>query len=262
MAPKDTRLVRIVRIGRDGIRTLSDPVIVETPVTIFLNDVELVTLMCSPSHLDELAAGFLFTEGVISGRRDIAKIAVDNNEGAVWLVTKGRRKRFDELLSRRLITTGCGRGLSFHDPTMDKKLEVRSDLRIQPVQITALMREFQQRSDLYRLTGGAHSAAVCLPSGVVIAREDIGRHSAVDKALGRCVLDGTSTTDAVLVTSGRISSEMIVKAARADMPVIVSKSAPTALAVSLAKDFGITLVGFVRGTRMNVYSHPERADRS
>ncbi len=250
--------MRIIRIRGAEIRTLSDSVVVESPVTIFLNDVELVTLMCSPNHLDELATGFLFTEGVISGKKDIVKIVVDEGEGVVWLNTKGSRKRVRDLLSRRTITTGCGRGLSFHDAATDRRLRVRSNLKVRPEQLAGLMRGFQRESQLFRQTGGVHSAAVCRPSEVVVTREDIGRHSAVDKVLGRFILDGTKTSDTILLTSGRMSSEMIIKAARAGVPIVASRSAPTALAVKLAKDFGITLVGFVRGTRMNVYAHPER----
>ncbi len=255
---KDTKMVHIVRI-RDGRRqTLSDPVVLESPVTIFLNDVELVTMMCSPDHLDELAVGFLLAEGVVLRAEDIKGVTVDDAESVVWVSTKGKRRRVDDLLSRRLITTACGRGMSFHDASSDKKLRVHSEFHIKPGNLTALMGEFQRMSELYRRTGGVHSAALCRPPEFLAVREDIGRHNAVDKVLGRCALDGVSIRDTLLITSGRISSEMVVKAARGNIPIIVSKSAPTALAVSLAKDFGVTIVGFARGARMNIYSVPQR----
>ena len=257
-ARNETAHTRILRISGGERTNLRDTIVLENPVTIFLNDIELVTLMCSPTHLDELAAGFLFTEGVISGKKDIKSVVADEAEGVVWIVTNGRRKSVRNLLSRRLITTGCGRGLSFHDSSEGKKLRVHSRLKMAPGQLTVLMKELQAGSTLYKLTGGVHSAAICDETHVLALREDIGRHSAVDKVLGHCVLNGLSTEDAILVSSGRISSEMVIKAARANIPMIVSKSAPTHLGVALAKEFGITLAGFVRGSRMNIYSNRSR----
>jgi FdhD protein len=255
---KETAQRRILRIAGGRRTTPKDTLVLESPVTIFLNDVELVTLMCTPTHLDELATGFLFTEGIIKGRQDIKSVTADEEEGVVWMVTNGRRKSVRDLLSRRLITTGCGRGLSFHDSSEGKELNVHSRLKVTPGQLVALMKEFQRRSDLFRRTGGVHSAAVCDTTRVLVLREDIGRHSAVDKAIGHCVLNGLNTDDTILVSSGRISSEMVIKAARANIPMIASKSAPTHLGVSLAKEFGITVAGFVRGSRMNIYSNRSR----
>ena len=257
-AASETKQMRILRISKGEKSPIDDTVVLERPATIFLNDAELVTLMCSPTHLEELAVGFLFSEGVIEGKQDLQSVVADEDEGVVWVATKGRKKSVRDLLSRRLITTGCGRGLSFHDASSNVGLKVRSKLTVPPEDLIALMSEFQRMSELYRLTGGVHSAAVCDSKGVLELSEDIGRHSAVDKVLGRCILGGVSTADRILITSGRISSEMLVKAARANIPIIVSKSAPTDLGVSLAKSFGITLAGFVRGSRMNIYSNPKR----
>lgn len=253
--PAETRPLRIVKVGNGARRTLRDIVIRESPVTIFLNDVELVTFMCSPKDLEQLAVGFLYSEGVIKDSADLVDVLADYDEGVVWVKTKGRKKRVGDLLSRRLITTGCGRGLSFHDSSLEGKgLRIRSRLKTSAGELIALMGEFQKRSTLYKLTGGVHSAALCDETGILVLKEDIGRHSAIDKVLGESLLRGIRTDDRILVTSGRISSEMLIKAARAHIPIVLSKSAPTDLGVGLAKEFGITLVGFVRGTRMNVYS--------
>lgn len=237
-------------------------VVRESPVTIFLNDVELATFMCSPRDLEQLAVGFLYTENVISGGDDINDVIADEREGVVWVKTRDRRRSGRDLLSRRLVTAGCGRGLSFNDISSGgKTLRVRSAVKVSPGELMALMREFQRRSDLYRRTGGVHSAALCEPSGVLVLKEDIGRHNAVDKVVGECVMNRLDMSDRILATSGRISSEMLIKAARANIPIVLSKSAPTDLGVSLAKDFGITLVGFVRGSRMNVYSNVGRISK-
>ncbi len=256
-AKRPTRQMRILKTSAAGTHAVYDTLVLETPITIFLNDVELVTLMCSPTNLEELAVGFLFTEGVIAGKRDIRSVVSDYDEGAVWLSTKGPKKKTRDLLSRRLITTGCGRGLSFRDAS-GIKLRVHSRLKIRADGLFALMRDFQRRSELFKQTGGVHSAALCDSSGILVLREDIGRHSAVDKVIGHCILAEMPMKDTILVTSGRISSEMLIKAARAGIPLIMSKSAPTVLGVSLAKEFGVTLVGFVRGSRMNIYSDRKR----
>jgi FdhD protein len=261
-AGEETRKIGITRISRGTRRGLSDLVVRESPVTIFLNDVELATFMCSPRDLEQLAVGFLYTENVISGGDDINDVIADEREGVVWVKTRDRRRSGRDLLSRRLVTAGCGRGLSFNDISSGgKTLRVRSAVKVSPGELMALMREFQRRSDLYRRTGGVHSAALCEPSGVLVLKEDIGRHNAVDKVVGECVMNRLDMSDRILATSGRISSEMLIKAARANIPIVLSKSAPTDLGVSLAKDFGITLVGFVRGSRMNVYSNVGRISK-
>jgi FdhD protein len=120
------------------------------------------------------------------------------------------------------------------------------------------MKRFQHSSEVFRTTGGAHSAALCREGEIVVFAEDIGRHNAVDKIFGRCLLDSIGTDGGVIVTSGRISSEILLKVGKRNIPILISKSAPTDLGVKLADDLGITLVGFVRGRRMNIYTHSWR----
>ena len=251
----ETRRLDILRISGTGAVKERDLVVRETPVTIFLNDVDLVTLLSSPKDLEYLAVGFLFAEGLIKGRKDIKSIFADKKDGVVWVETVGGKKLRDNILAKRFITTGCGKGLSFIDsPKYRKGLKSSSDLRMQASKVALLMKEFQERSQVYRKTGGVHSAGLANARGVVAFNEDIGRHNAIDKILGECVLKGVKTDGLILMTSGRVSSDLLVKAARARIPIIVSRSAPTDLSVKLARDLGITLVGFARGSRMNVYS--------
>jgi FdhD protein len=120
------------------------------------------------------------------------------------------------------------------------------------------VKEFQHRSQIYRTTGGVHSAVLCDTGNIIVFSEDIGRHNAVDKIFGECILNGITTDDRIIITSGRVSSEIVLKIARRNVPIIVSKSAPTDLGVRLADNLGVTLVGFVRGRRMNVYTHAGR----
>ena len=255
----ETRRLDILRIAETGAVKKRDLVVREAPVTIFLNDVDLVTLLCSPKDLEYLAVGFLFAEGLIKGKGDIKSILADKKDGVVWVETVGGRKPHDNILARRLITTGCGKGLSFIDsPKYKRSSKAGRDFKVQASQVALLMKEFQERSKIYRMTGGVHSAGLANARGIVAFNEDIGRHNAIDKILGESVLKGIKTDRLIIMTSGRMSSDLIVKAARARIPVIISRSAPTDLSVKLACDLGITLVGFARGSRMNVYSNEWR----
>jgi FdhD protein len=136
--------------------------------------------------------------------------------------------------------------------------KVESKVQVTAATIFNLMREFQHRSELYRSTGGVHSAALADNQGITVFAEDIGRHNAIDKIFGQCFDRGLPVQERMILTSGRISSEIVVKVARRKVPVLISKSAPTNAGVKLADELGITLVGFVRGARMNVYTHDGR----
>ncbi len=252
----ETSRLKLLRISGTKRENLKDVVIREGPATIFLNDVDLATMMCTPKDTDSLAVGFLFSEGLIRSKKEIKSVVADEKDGVVLVETKKAKKLPENLLAKRFITTGCGRGQTFVDASRDgRKLKTNSRFRMPASSVPILMREFLRKSKVYRLTGGVHGAALCSARSILVFNEDIGRHNAIDKVIGECILKGIRTDNRILVTSGRISSEILVKAARAHTPVIISKSAPTDLAVRLARDFGITLVGFARGSRMNVYSN-------
>jgi len=125
-------------------------------------------------------------------------------------------------------------------------------------EILALVRESRHRSSIYRMTGGVHSAALCDRKHILVFADDIGRHNAIDKIFGQCLLENIPIGENIILTSGRISSEILLKVAKRKIPMIISKSAPTDLGVRLAEDLGITLIGFARGRRMNVYAHDRR----
>lgn len=254
-----TSRLEVMRFESHETRRLDDVIVKERPVTIFLNDSEVATLMCTPKNLENLSVGFLFAEGLIRGKKDIKRVLADENEGVVWVETRRPTRLPQNLVARRYITTGCGNGLTFVDATRgNSMLRNRSKSRLPIGSVKSLMIEFLRKSKLFKLTGGVHSAAICNSRGILVYGEDIGRHSAIDRVVGECVLRGILTKNKILVTTGRISSDIVVKAARSGAAVIISKSAPTDLAVELASDFGITLIGFARGTRMNVYSNAWR----
>ena len=131
-------------------------------------------------------------------------------------------------------------------------------IEVLPAEIFNMVEKFISRSKIFKATGGIHGAALCDTKGIIVFSEDIGRHNAIDKVFGECMLRDFSTHDRIIVTSGRISSEIVLKVARTEIPLLISKSAPTDIGVKLADDLGITLVGFVRKRRMNVYTHAHR----
>jgi FdhD protein len=249
----------ILRLTEKGRSSIEDVVAREFPFTIILDNQELVTLLCSPTNLKYLATGFLLSEGLLKSKNEIKKIIVDDRRGVARVETERDRELDRDVLFKRLITSGCGRGASFYsaaDAQNQTKIESRIEVSI--LEVFTLVSEFQHHSQVYRATGGVHSAALCDTKHILVFNEDIGRHNAVDKVIGECILNDISTDDHVIITSGRISSEILLKVAKRNIPMIISKSAPTNLGVSLADDLGITLIGFVRGKRMNVYTHEWR----
>lgn len=231
---------------------------VEHVLTLVVNAREWVSLICSPDHLLELGVGYLFSEGILTSKEDIEGMRLNQDKGILRLWIKGADKLL-ELPFKRVITPGCGRGASFRTPLdLDTMETVNSSLFLDPDRIFQISRDFQRNSELWRATHGVHGCALFNSEGITLFRHDIGRHNAVDKILGHCLLKGIPTQDKGLLCSGRISSEMILKAIKARIPVVLSLSSATNQAVDLAKRYGVTLVGFTRAKGFLVYSHPDR----
>ena len=246
----------IQHVTKEGKKDVEDIVIKELPLTIILNNRELVTLLCSPTGLKYLAIGFLFSEALLQGKDEIKKVTVNERRGMVYVETEEEKKYTDELLFKRLITSGCGRGIAFYRAAdAQGKVKVESQMKISTPAIFTLAKDFQRRSRVYKTTGGVHSAALCDTQSMLVFSEDIGRHNAIDKVFGECILRDIPMSDRLVITSGRISSEIVLKVAKRGIPILVSKAAPTNMGVRLATELGVTLIGFVRGERMNVYAN-------
>ena len=243
--------VHILRLTEEGKTSADDVVVREFPLTIVLNNQELVTLLCSPQNLDYLAVGFLLSQGLIKEGDDIKKIIVDEKRGMAQVETKNA---VDISMSPVLASSGARGTVS----SSIKKVSADNKIKLSASRIFSLMEDFAQRSRLFRSTGGVHSAALCDANSILLFSEDIGRHNAIDKIFGECILTDIPTDGRILVTSGRVSSEILLKAAKRNIPLLISRSAPTDLGVKLAEDLGITLIGFVRGKRMNVYANDWR----
>lgn len=259
MVETGSRELEIQRVKHGRRYAEKDLVVVEAPLTIFFNEQELVTLLCSPRDLKYLALGFLRSEGLIDGLDDLEAVSLEEDRSIVFVRAKEQSALAEKLYGKRTVTSGCGKGTVFYhalDALQEKA--VASNLQVKEENLFMLMRALQERSLLYQSTGGVHSAAIADTETILIYNEDIGRHNAIDKIVGECLTKGIILHDKILLSSGRLSAEIVLKAAKMSLPVIVSRSAPTSLAVDLAGRLGITLVGFVRGTRFNIYTHAER----
>lgn len=227
----------IIRITETGQSSQDDLVVRELPLTIVLNKRKLVTIPCSPSKLDCLAVGFLLSTGLIAGKEAIKKIAVDDDKGVVQVEAEESEHPPSKALSKQ---------------------KVVSSIEVSTAEVFALIDEFVQRSELFKTTGGVHSAALCNKKKILVFSEDISRHSAIDKIFGQCLVEDIPTAGRLLITSGRVSSEVVLKVAKRKVPLLISRAAPTDLGVKLANNLGMTLVGFARDRRMNIYANDWR----
>ncbi|MDD1706032.1 MAG: formate dehydrogenase accessory sulfurtransferase FdhD, partial [Methanoregulaceae archaeon] len=214
------------------------------------NGRHMMTAMMSPSDLEDFVIGFLFTEQVIKGPEEIESIRVEKNR--ISVITTNL---FRVLGPKKTILSGCGGSASFIDA--EKLPKIRSDFSVESGFIADMIKN-TLNSDLHKLTGGIHVVALAGAEGIITVAEDIGRHNALDRVIGYALRNGTDLSRTFIIVSGRISSEMARKCLVANIPIIVSRGATTTLALEVAMKNGLTIVGFVRGSRMNVYTHTKR----
>jgi FdhD protein len=232
--------------GRVG--EIKGHVVREQPLVIHVNGKKFVTLLCSPVKLDCLVVGYLWLEKVIASLEEIARLEVSEVDGQAEVTLTHEV----ELPTERILTSGCGGGITFRiDPRLFPKL--RSSLRVRPEQLFQRMKELYAQAINYRASRGIHGAALTDGHRLLVVAEDVGRHNAVDKIKGEALLKGIPTADRILLSTGRVSSEMLLKAARMSVPLVASRTSPTEMAVSLAEQLGITVVGYLRPESLNVY---------
>ena len=249
----------ILKVSDSHVDGVIDIVASELPVTLIVNNEPLVTLLCTPAELEELAVGFLLSEGILRKKESIKRLEVIEKEMAVRIELADLPADFASLFEKRTISSGCGKGITFSTlrSEADRRIEVKQHtLSLQSIR--NLLQKFRTISKLYLETGGVHSAALSDGAEILFFSEDIGRHNAVDKIIGRAFLQSIPVENKILITSGRVTSEIMTKAGRNRFPVLISRAAPSCMAISYAEDMGITLVGFARGERMNIYTWPNR----
>ena len=242
-----------IQYSGDQVLPVEGAVPAEEQITLYVNGIELVGLMCTPVLLEELALGFLYTEGMITGLDEVvdARVCGSGRCIDVWLT------KDIETPTMRIVTTGCSGGTTF-DTMVEAHRPVSTDISVAPDQIELLMRLLYDSATLYRQSKGIHASALADSERLICSAEDVGRHNTVDKLAGASLRQELTPAGLIMITTGRISSEMLGKAARMDLPMVISRTSPTSLSVELAQAWGITLIGYARGASFRCYSSPER----
>ncbi|MEL7566381.1 MAG: formate dehydrogenase accessory sulfurtransferase FdhD [Dehalobacterium sp.] len=248
----------IIKFADGKNEQVTDLVVREFPLTLFVNEIEIATVVCTPNDLRELGVGFLLSEGLIFRSNDIIDMECQEREGLLNVRISSSIKSTDSFL-RRNIASCCGKGRAglyfINDARQVKAVDSSGIFQLEFLR--EQMAALERKSEIFKLTGGVHSAALAGKS-LLLMYDDIGRHNAVDKVFGAMILQNINTDNKCLILSGRVSSEIVIKAARANIPLILSRAAPTDLAIDLAEELGISLIGFVRENKLNIYSHSER----
>lgn len=227
-------------------------VVEEMPLSIFINGKHFTTAMMSPALIKEFVVGHLLSEGIVKGLGEIESLEIEKNVAKVVLTNPIRAIR-----SKRPILSGCGGSSSFLDGS--KLPKIVSDLKIDRSDLRAAVREISM-SDLHVITGGVHSVGLFDRGGIICRVEDIGRHNALDKVIGYGLLNEIDFGGAFVASTGRISSDMALKCSAANLPIIASRGATTSLAIEIGSRTGLSIIGFVRGVKMNVYTNWDRVE--
>ncbi len=229
--------------------------IVETPVSLTVNGKVWLSFMCTPINLEAMAVGFLYNEGVIQSMDEVedARVCEHGDNVDVWL-----NHAAEQPTSWRR-TSGCTGGVTAVDLLAKPEVSFSTNsLRVSPEAIGHLVEQLFEAQALYRATGGVHTSALSDGEKILLSAEDIGRHNTLDKIAGLCLMNGIAPETRILITTGRISSEMLQKAARLRTPILISRTSPSSLSIEMAERYGITLIGYARKHRFNVYSNGQR----
>src|SRR5689334_5756664 len=234
--------------GQEAVEVAGE-VVREQPLTVWVNGEKFLTLLCSPMALEDLIVGYLWMEKVIGDPAEIARLEVSPVDGRADVTLNHPVT----LPTERILTSGCGGGITFR---IDHRLfpRLHSSVKVRPAQLAARMKELFQAAVHYQRSRGIHGAALADGERLLIVAEDVGRHNAVDKVKGEALRRGIATEDRLLRSTGRVSSEMLLKAARMGVPVVASRTSATEIAVALAEQLNVTVIGYVRPDSLNLYA--------
>ncbi len=236
-------------------KSFDSETIVETPVSLTVNGEVWVTFMCTPVNLEALAVGFLYNEGIIEKISEVAdaRVCEHGDNVDVWLDHEAKQP------TRWRRTSGCTGGVTAVDLLAKPNVSLNGNShRVQPETIESLVEMLFEAQVLYRQTGGVHTSVLSDGEKILLSAEDIGRHNTLDKIAGLCLLNNIWPEVRILMTTGRISSEMLQKAAQLSVPIVISRTSPSSLSIEMAERYGITLIGYARKHRFNVYSNSQR----
>jgi len=229
--------------------------IVEAPVSLTVNGQVWLSFMCTPVNLEALAVGFLYNEGIIESMEEVAdaRVCEHGDNVDVWLNHPAEQP------ANWRRTSGCTGGITAVDLLAKPNVHFEMNrLMVQPEAIGKLVELLFESQALYRETGGVHTSILSDGEKVLLTAEDIGRHNTLDKIAGLCLMNHVSSENKILITTGRISSEMLQKAARLQVPILISRTSPSSLSIEMAERYGITLIGYARRDRFNIYSSGQR----
>ena len=253
-----TKEIIIEKFYEDKIETLEDFVIKEDKIEFFLNGKKFLSVMSIALHQDAHIVGFLLSEAVINDFSDIQSINISEDGLKVEVIANVSDEGYSNLFKEKTLTSGCCIGVTGNAEKVFDCAFINSDYKIKSKDILANMRLFNNSSKLFDNTGCVHKAELVLEDGTIYVAEDIGRHNAIDKVIGLASIDKKDVKRSVLYATGRLSMEMVVKCVMHKIPIVVSKAAVTFQGIKSANEHGITLIGFARGTKMNVYTHSGR----
>ncbi len=238
---------------------VNDRLIRERRIELVVNDTPILAMLALPRDVEALALGFLISEGLCRDRREMPEVCFDTESGQVRCTGLFDDDAMEAIHRRWTFGTGCGGGGTGRDPSrLADCRPLDNPVTISAEQLAARGREFGRASSLYRLTGGVHACGIADTESLLFTAEDVGRHNAFDKVAGMAVQRKLDLSDKIALTSGRVSAEIIGKAVAHGVPILASSSAPTAMGVEWARRFGLTVVGFLRGRRMNIYTGYQR----
>jgi FdhD protein len=247
--------VRYILFEKGQAEPKSAEIVGEGPVSLTVNGDLWLTFMCTPKDLESLAVGFLYNEGIIQSTNEIASVHVCASEDNIdiWL-----HHNVEKPLQWRR-TSGCTGGATSvtTDPPAGKTC-LYNGPTLMPDQISELVEALFESQDLYRRAGGAHTSVLSDGQNILAVAEDIGRHNTLDKIAGHCLREHIELSRGILVTTGRVSSEMLQKAVRLGAAIVISRTSPSSLSIQMAEQWGVTLIGYARRDSFRIYTHPER----
>jgi len=252
--------VLIERFDEDGLSTIEDYVIKEDKIDFYLNGERFLSVMSIAQYQDAHIVGFLLSEAVIRDYNDIKSLQISEDGLKVEIEADISQEGYENLFKEKTLTSGCCVGVTGNAEKVFDCAFVSTDYTVKAQNIIESMREFNRPSELFDRTGCVHKAELILEDGSSFVAEDIGRHNAIDKVVGLACIAKKDIRRSVMYASGRLSMEMVVKCVMHKIPIVVSKAAVTYQGVKSANEHGISLVGFARNNKMNIYTHSARIE--
>ncbi|WP_323588847.1 formate dehydrogenase accessory sulfurtransferase FdhD [Aliarcobacter butzleri] len=254
----NTKKIIVDKFYKDNFESFEDYVIKDEKIDFYLNGEKLISVMSIKEYQDAHIVGFLLSEAVISTLDDIKSLKISQDGLSVFVEADISNIAYENLFKQKTLTSGCCVGVTGNaEKTFDCAF-ISTQYSLKSSEILSYMSEFNKSSKLFDDTGCVHKARIVLKDGTFFEAEDIGRHNAIDKVIGLVTLERKNLKESILYVTGRLSNEMVVKCVMHKIPIVVSKAAVTFEGIKAANEHGVTLIGFAREHRMNVYTHSGR----